>query len=125
MNNLEAFYALIKVGLWEKDVRLEEFGEIDFGEIYRLAEEQSVVGLVAAGLEHVIDIKVQKEYALHFVGQALQLEKRNIAMDTFIAGIIEGMRKQDIYTLLMKGQGVAQCYERPLWRSSGDIDCKQ
>lgn len=122
LNNLKAFYALIKAGLWEKDVRLEEFGEIDFGEIYRLAEEQSVVGLVAAGLEHVIDIKVQKEYALQFVGQALQLEKRNIAMNTFIAGVIEGMRKQGIYTLLMKGQGVAQCYERPLWRSSGDID---
>ena len=22
----------------------------------------------------------------------------------------------------MKGQGIAQCYEKPLWRSSGDID---
>lgn len=24
--------------------------------------------------------------------------------------------------MLVKGQGVAQCYEKPLWRSSGDID---
>ena len=27
-----------------------------------------------------------------------------------------------IYTLLVKGQGIAQCYSRPLWRSCGDID---
>ncbi len=32
------------------------------------------------------------------------------------------MRQQGIYTILIKGQGVAQCYERPLWRSSGDVD---
>lgn len=32
------------------------------------------------------------------------------------------MCKEGIYTLLVKGQGVAQCYERPMWRASGDVD---
>ena len=32
------------------------------------------------------------------------------------------MRAADIYALLSKGQGVAQCYERPLWRACGDVD---
>ena len=43
-------------------------------------------------------------------------------MNEFIASVVEEMRKKDIYTLLMKGQGLAQCYEKPLWRSAGDID---
>lgn len=36
--------------------------------------------------------------------------------------MIEKLRKEDIYAILVKGQGIAQCYEKPLWRSSGDVD---
>jgi hypothetical protein len=43
-------------------------------------------------------------------------------MNHFVADLIVKMREADIYTLLVKGQGVAHCYEKPLWRSSGDID---
>lgn len=91
-------------------------------EIYRLAEEQSVVGLVAAGIEHVQDIEVPREVALSFAGSALQLEQQNKAMNQFVAKIIEQLRSKDVYALLVKGQGIAQCYERPLWRASGDVD---
>ena len=121
-NTTEAFFALVKAGLWELDVQLASFGKIDFNEVYRLAEEQAVVGLVAAGLEHVKDIKVPQDIALTFVGSALQLERRNTDMNIFIGHLIERMRRCDIYALLVKGQGVAQCYERPLWRTSGDVD---
>lgn len=50
------------------------------------------------------------------------IEQRNKEMNAFIAGLIENLRKNDIYTLLVKGQGVAQCYEKPLWRLCGDVD---
>lgn len=121
-NTLEAFFALVRGGLWEQEVQLQQYGEIDFSELMKLAEEQSVVGLVAAGLEHVTDLKLPKEIVLQFVGQALQLEQRNVAMNNFIALLIERMKEVGIYSLLVKGQGVAQCYERPLWRACGDID---
>lgn len=121
-NNQQAFFALVRAGLWEKDVQLLPYGDIDFNEIYRLAEEQSVIGLVAAGLEHVLDIKVPKGIKLQFVGDALVLEKRNKAMNDFIADIVNKMRAEGIHSLLVKGQGVAQCYERPLWRTCGDVD---
>ena len=112
----------MRAGLWEQDVWLSPFGEIDYSEVYRLAEEQTVVGLVAAGLEHVKDVKVPQEYALTFVGVTLQLEQRNEAMNRFLEELVEKLRNKDIYALLVKGQGIAQCYERPKWRASGDID---
>lgn len=121
-NNQQAFFALVKAGLWEQDVRLSQFGQIDFNEVYQLAEEQTVVGLIAAGIEHVVDIKIPQQVALTFVGSALQLEQRNNAMNEFVAKLIERLRTRDIYALLVKGQGIAQCYERPLWRSCGDVD---
>lgn len=122
MNNREAFLSLVKAGLWGTDVEMGKYGTTDYEEIMRLAEEQSVVGLVTAGLEHVQDTKLPKDMLLQFVGQTIQLEQQNLAMNQFIASTIEKMRRAGIYTLLVKGQGVAQCYERPLWRNCGDVD---
>lgn len=121
-SNQQAFLALLRAGLWERDIRLLQYGDIDYSIIYQLSVEQSVVGLVAAGLGHVIDIKPPKEIALKFVGETLQLEKMNNSMNCFIGVLVDKMREEDIYALLVKGQGVAQCYERPLWRSIGDVD---
>lgn len=121
-NTSNAFFALIRAGLWEQGVTLSQYGDVNYAEVLRLAEEQSVVGLVAAGLEHVTDIRVPKEEILQFVGQALQLEQQNKSMNSFVAKLVEQMCANDIYSLLLKGQGVAQCYERPLWRSCGDVD---
>ena len=121
-NNQQAFLALVRAGLWETDVRLLSFDTPDFSKVLRLAEEQAVVGLVTAGLEHVIDKKVPKQDVLQFVGLALQIEQRNMAMSKFTAEAVEKMRKVGLNPLLVKGQGLGQCYERPLWRASGDID---
>ena len=121
-NNIGAFFALVRGGLWNQEVNLSQFGEVDYADVLRLAEEQSVVGLVAAGLGYVSDVKVPKEELLQFVGLSLRLEQQNKDMNVFLANLVEKMRSAGIYTLLVKGQGVAQCYEIPLWRSCGDID---
>ncbi len=119
---IEAFFELVRAGLWETEVKLASYGEVDYERILRIAREQSVVGLVAASLEHVTDVKVPQQWALQFAGETLQLEQRNKAMNQFIAELVQAMRKTGIYTLLAKGQGIAQCYERPLWRACGDVD---
>lgn len=121
-NNTLAFFELVRAGLWEKEARLSQFGNIDYATILRMAEEQSVVGLVTAGMERIADVKVPQAWVLQFVGETLQIEQQNKAMNEFVAQLIERLRKEDIYTILVKGQGIAQCYERPLWRASGDVD---
>lgn len=121
-NNIKAFLELVRAGLWEKEARLLPFEGVDFTEVYQLAQKQAVIGLVTAGLEHVEDIKIPQEIVLRSVGQVLQLEKRNQAMNDFIGSLVERMRNMGIYALLVKGQGIAQCYERPLWRTCGDVD---
>ena len=119
---IEAFFALLRAGLWEQSVRLSGFAPVDFGAVYRIADEQSVVGLIAAGLEHVEDMKVAKQDAIPFMKYVLTLEARNSAMDSFIGAIVGRMQEAGIRPVLMKGQGVARCYARPQWRTSGDVD---
>ena len=57
INNCEVFFALLRAGLWEKEINLLPYGEVDFAWLQQLAEEQSVHGLVAAGIEHIVDTK--------------------------------------------------------------------
>ena len=121
-NTVKAFFALIRAGLWEhgnREIRID--GTPDWNEVFELAQEQSVLGLVLAGLEQS-DIKPPKELLLQWIGEVQLIEQRNKAMNVYIAELIEEMRSVGIYTLLVKGQGLAQCYSRPNWRSSGDVD---
>ena len=132
--NQQVFFALLRAGLWADIpvhgegvmVNASFFEGVDWGEVYRMAEEQSVVGLVSAGLDwfkvHDSRFKVPQTVVLQFVDQTLQIEQRNKAMNAFVAELIEKLRKEDVYALLVKGQGIAQCYERPLWRVCGDVD---
>lgn len=119
------FFELVRAGLFPGiDARILAHGDpVDWNAVYRLAEEQSVVGLVAAGIDSLPPSeRPPQQVVLQFVGQTLQLEQRNKAMNEFIADLIERLRREDIYTLLVKGQGIAQCYENPLWRACGDVD---
>lgn len=121
-HNIQAFFALLQAGLWSdgnSDIRID--GTTDWEEVYRLATEQSVLGLILAGLEHS-DVKPPQMLLLQWIGEVQIIEQRNKEMNGFIAELIENLRESDVYAILVKGQGVAQCYEKPLWRCSGDID---
>ena len=43
-------------------------------------------------------------------------------MNDYVACLINRLREDNVFAVLVKGQGIAQCYERPLWRACGDID---
>ena len=131
-NNQKAFLALVRAGLWEiANDNHVFFKDVDWDVVYRLASEQNVLGLVVAGLESlreksdknlIQNLKIPQELLLQMIGEVQMIEQQNKAMNGFIAKLIERMRGADIYTLLVKGQGIAQCYEKPLWRASGDVD---
>lgn len=126
--NQEAFIALVRAGLWEDSQKFSveglELGDsVDWEEVYRLASEQAVLGLVLAGIDYLpIDQRPPKVELLQWIGEIQMLEQQNQSMNHFIGELMDKMCKEGIYALLVKGQGVAQCYEKPLWRSCGDVD---
>jgi hypothetical protein len=133
-NNQRAFFELLRAGLWADQRSVQEFkslkvqDSVDWKKVHLLAQEQSVVGLVAAGIDIVQKVqgvqkfKVPQTLLLQWIGEVQVIEQRNKAMNVFVADLIEKLRKYDVYTILVKGQGIAQCYEKPLWRASGDVD---
>ena len=130
-NNQKAFFELLRAGLFPvhgESVMVHDtiFMDVDWGKVYQIAQEQSVLGIVLQGIEELkaknIEIKVPKVLLLQWIGEVQVIEQRNKDMNAFIAKLTGKLRNEDIYTLLVKGQGIAQCYEKPLWRACGDVD---
>lgn len=126
-NNTTAFLEFVRAGLWADTmvhdlwVMGHDYSYIAWEEVYRLAEEQSIIGVVLAGIEHS-KIKPPQELLLQWIGEVQILEQQNKAMNLFIEDVVGKYNSANVYALLVKGQGVAQCYEMPKWRPSGDID---
>ena len=132
-NNQKEFFELLRAGIFPdhgEGVMVHDtlFMDVNWGKVYQLAQEQSVLGLVLAGLEQYknlnanLDLNIPKVLLLQWIGEVQVIEQRNKDMNAFIAKLIGKLRNGDVYTLLVKGQGIAQCYERPLWRACGDVD---
>ena len=120
--DIAAFVALVRAGLWEREASLAPFKGASMAEVYRLAQEQTVTGLVYAGLKRLTDTSVTEEELQPFKADVENTEQNNFVMDHFIGVMAEKMMESGIRLVLIKGQGIAQCYERPMWRSSGDVD---
>lgn len=126
-NNQQVFFALLRAGLWgtgNTDLRICE--AIDWEEVYQLAQEQSVQGVVLQGIEELraknLELRVPQVLLLQWIGEVQIMADQNKSMNEFVASLIETLSKNDIHPILVKGQGIAQCYEKPLWRASGDVD---
>lgn len=120
--NIQAFFSLLRSGLWEQSAHLRSCGDVDYSEVFNLAQEQSVVGLIASGLERLKENRPPRSVVMPFMTGVLSLEERNQAMNEYIRRLMPLLAEAGIRAVLVKGQGVAQCYSRPLWRACGDID---
>ena len=94
-NNTQAYFELVRVGLWaDMDANLDLLckqsdqgrtnDKVDWEKVYQLAVEQSVIGLVLAGIEHS-NVKPPQELLLQWIGEVQMLEHQNKAMNVFIA----------------------------------------
>ena len=122
--NTESFFSLLRAGLWENTDLLSSYEGAEWGAVYKLAREQTVLGLVAAGVGYAKSkgFKISEEEMGQLMGDVVYLELMNSEMNSFIADIVGKMRKEGIYSLIVKGQGIGQCYEKPMWRGVGDVD---
>lgn len=119
---LIAFFALIRAGLWEHNVRTFPAGEIDYDALFQLAMEQAVIGLAAAGIEDLERDRIPQSVRRSFLQQVLVLESKNQQMNKVIIDLMDTFSDAGITACLVKGLGIAQCYNRPAWRAIGDVD---
>ncbi len=129
--NQHAFFELLGAGLFPVHgerfmVNDSLFKDLDWNKVYQLAQEQSVLGFMLQGIDWLkaseSQFTVPQVLLLHWIGEVQVIEQENKEMNAFVVALIEKLQDENIYSILLKGQGVAQCYEKPLLRTCGDVD---
>ena len=111
--NTRAFLSLVRAGLWENCDEFQVSGfkfqdSVDWEKVYLLAEEQSVVGLVLAGIERLKNanhhLEIDQDLLLQLIGEVQILEQQNKAMNVFVAELIEKLRKDKYHIVVRRRQ---------------------
>lgn len=121
----QAFLALLRAGLWGHDPATDCFplDAQEWEELHLQARKQTVEGIIYDGILRLpVDWLPPSLLMLHWTVEVDDMERRNRRMNEAIGNINQWLEKNGLKAWLMKGQGIATCYEQPLHRQSGDID---
>ena len=120
-----SFFALLRAGLWNREPECDCFPlqpEV-WKRVYMLACKQTVEGIVYDGMMRLPDhYYPPKDLLLNWVVRVDSIEKRNKRINNVVSELYEIFARNRITAFLVKGQGVASCYEEPSHRVCGDID---
>ena len=124
-NNEDALFALLRVGLGAggaaTDVPALSPGDWDC--LYRMAGEQSVLGIAYAGIERLPkDAQPPMELAFQWASEAETVRGHNRLVNAEASRLTEFFAAAGRKTAILKGPANAMLYSDPLSRQCGDID---
>lgn len=127
MRRLDAFFALVRAGLWE-DVQPEErlfegATSDDWTALYRAAMSQALVALCFDGMNRLpIPLRPPRTLYLQWAAKTAQVEAANRKLNGVLQEVVSLYQAHGLQPAILKGQGMAACYPDPLHRQCGDID---
>lgn len=131
MKRIEAFFALIRAGLWAADGDDAQLGvdlfkeatEEDWEALYRMAVSQTLVAICFDGVQRLpMSYRPQRALYLQWAAKTAQVENANRRLNEMVNRVVKLCTSKGIRPVLLKGQAMAACYEVPLHRQCGDID---
>ena len=122
MNN--AFYTLLRAGLWGTPADPTLFNaDTDWAGLYRMAKEQTVAGILLDGIQTLpTECRPPRTLYLQWCNTVMLIEENNHKLNQELGHIMRLAGQIGANPVLVKGQGIAQCYRQPLHRTPGDID---
>ena len=121
-----ALMALLQSGLWNTPVKEEAISQLtdaDWNQLFLKAREHTVQGVAFDGIKKLPSTcKPPRDILIKWLLDTQKIEDDNRLMDQTLDEMLSRWKKKGIQPVLMKGQGVAQMYEVPQHRLSGDID---
>lgn len=127
MNSL--FYELIRVAIGTQDMLSRQPNAGEWDELYRIAQEQSLVGLCFAGVQGMCNSDeenycgMKEMQYLTWMGVSAQIQVRNHIVDKQCMELCEKLAADGFRSCVLKGQGTARIYDNLAdLRQSGDID---
>ena len=120
----QQFLELLRSGLWGIPANTELFkDDVDWAAILRVAMQQSVQVIVADGIETLPrEMWPPKDALYKLIMVRIKTEQMHQLLNSTLNQIVNALQAENIPSVLLKGQGVAQNYRKPTSRMCGDID---
>ena len=122
----KVFFQLLQLGLWNKNVSdLSLFPLLDgeWTRVLKIAEEQTVQGLIYCGINKLpLELQPSTALLMKLVICIDGIENGNNTQIKHIIELKKAFSTIGIAPILLKGQSVALYYQQPLQRAFGDID---
>ena len=133
------FFELIQVAIGRRERLSHTPTEMEWRELYAMAEKQAVIGICFCGVQRFqrLGYDIPMDLYMKWLGMAAKIQQRNEVVNAQCVEVQKMMEKAGFRTYIMKGQGNAALYKSglngiegkeskesslPLLRQSGDID---
>lgn len=122
----EILLTLLRSGLWERaidDMSLFPISDELWQRVFTLSCDQTVTGLVYRGITYLPD-EMMPSFAekIKWVARIDAIERHNEHTHKVLCSLYQTFTNAGLHPILQKGIGIAQMYECPQLRESGDID---
>lgn len=119
---IDNLFLLLKSALWQDGQYVRTMADVDWRELYELAKEQCLVGVIADALRYVSADQGLGTGKLQWLAFVVRLERKNHEMNVQIGTLFRQFTTLGLSPVLLKGQAFAANYPYPLHRQCGDID---
>lgn len=116
----DKLFSLLRLTLWGEPMKIQ-VSKDEFGEVLRLAKQQTVYGLVFDGLSRLNE-KYDKQQVLQGLAICQKIQNMNELVNKEMKGIVQIFNQRNIDYLIVKGQTLGVLYPKPELRMPGDID---
>ena len=113
------FFELLRIGLWNKkpDTDLPKLNTAQWEKIYTWAQQQTVEGILFESFALLSENNLPpREIRIKWAVRVDQIERYNKQMNKLISSQYQNFISLHLKPILLKGQGVANCYQNPLRR---------
>lgn len=119
------FMELLRAGLWGRlpDTSLFPLGADNWSEVRKMAQRQTVSGILYDGLLLLpSELHPPLDILMAWLNEVVSIEDRNQQMNRVLVESHAFLSGQGVLLKLLKGQGIAAFYRNPNHRTCGDID---
>ena len=119
----EKFFQLLRgaIGAGNDEATVEVSPE-DWEQIYRIARQQSLLGVLFYGIQRCAEVKPERKLLLKWYSLSEKIKQGNMKANRAAVELTEFFRREGFRSCVLKGQGNTLNYPAPHVRTSGDID---
>lgn len=122
MTQENLLFSLLRSALWSESLLGEVPKEL-FAEVMKLAQEQTVYGLMFDAIsQHSVKGQFDKRLVLEAYAKTEKIKRLNALVDKELKEMVQMFDDNGVDYLVVKGQTYSRLYPEPKVRMSGDID---